>query len=90
MVLPGVLSVASCVSLYPMDAAHQGSLGPRNFPGKNIEGWGHFLLQGSKIKPGLLLGKQILYHRATWGALVFDLPKDVMSLPYLICHVYGQ
>ena len=69
---------------------------PWHFPCKNTGVGCHFLLQGiiptQGSNPGLLLGRQILYHCATWGApgLLRPLPHFysciLASLPeYLLC-----
>ena len=54
---------------------------PWDFPGQNTGVGCHFLLQGIFLTPGsnlhLLLGRQILYHWATWEArsLIYPLIK---------------
>ena len=58
-----------------------------DFPGKNIGVGCHFLFQGIFLthgsKPGLLLGRWILYHWATWEAQVknsgFQLPHHQVT-----------
>ena len=59
-------------SLQPHGLLLTRPLCPWNFPGKNTGVGCHSLLQGiiptQGSNPGLLLGRQILYHCATWGA----------------------
>ena len=57
----------SCLTLCnPMDYS------PWNSPGQNTEIGSLYLLQGifltKGLNPRLLLGRQILYHKATWEA----------------------
>ena len=63
----------SCPILWdPVDCSLPGFLCPWDSPGKNTGVGYHFLLQGIFLTQGsnqhLLLGKQILYHWATWEA----------------------
>ena len=59
-------------SLQPYGLYPARLLCPWDFPGKNPGVGHHFLLQGifltQGLKPCLLFGKEILYHRATWEA----------------------
>ena len=56
----------------PRTLAHQRFFCPRGFSGKNTEMSFPFFLQGIFLSQGLnlplLLGRQILYHWATWEA----------------------
>ena len=69
-----VLSYFSHVTLCdPIDFCQPGASFQLNCPGKNTGVGSHALLQGlfpsEQSNPCLLLGKWILYHRATWEVL---------------------
>ena len=71
------MCVHACLVMFDscdsMDCNPPGSLCPWNFPGKSTRMGSHSLLQGvfptQRWNQSLLLGRQILYHWATWEAL---------------------
>ena len=55
-------------------------LSPWNSPGKNTGVACHFLLQGIFPTQGILIGRWILYHNATWEGPVEKLVRTKDSL----------
>ena len=67
---------------------------PWDFPSKNTRAGYHFLLQGIFLTPGIklaslvfCLGRQILYHRATWEATT-TWDNALKSISLSLSHVF--
>ena len=84
----------SCLTLWSDGLQPSRLLCPWDFPGKNTGVGCHFLLQGIILIQGsnpcllqLPLGKQILYHWATWEAPEWDWESATSKTVHSLVHV---
>ena len=80
----GCVSRSVVLTLTPWTVAHQASLCPRDFPGKNAGVGSHSLLQGifltQELNLGLLHCRQSLYHLSHQGANEYLVDRGYMLI----------